>query len=108
MLFDGCVAAGPEACPFHASSSTEINANFNSLLESIRANPVDVQIGNDNITLTYGRLRQATFNALYQVNNYQLFATGLKELSDGNGTILAGAVYVSYRFLTRLLTDNGI
>ncbi|KAK1220687.1 hypothetical protein PQX77_016513 [Marasmius sp. AFHP31] len=91
-FIDGCVAAGPSACPFYAPSSAEINANLNSLQEDVRANPVEVQIDNYTITITYGGLRKTIFDLLVAgVEAYPTLATGLKDLEQGNGTIIAGA-----------------
>ncbi|KAJ8080169.1 hypothetical protein PM082_016997 [Marasmius tenuissimus] len=90
---DDCVAAGPEACPLHASSSTEVNANLNSLLEDIRTNPIKVELdSNTTVVITYGGLRSLIFSTLNAVAGYQELATGLKQLSEGNGTYIAAGI----------------
>ncbi|KAJ8080143.1 hypothetical protein PM082_016971 [Marasmius tenuissimus] len=92
-FLDGCVAAGPEACPIHASSSAEINVNLNSLLEGLRTNPVEVKLdSNTTIPITYDSLRFVIFSALNTVAHYQELAAGLKQLSEGNGTIVARGI----------------
>ncbi|KAL0069109.1 hypothetical protein AAF712_003795 [Marasmius tenuissimus] len=91
-FIDSCVAAGPSACPFHAPSSAEINTNLNSLQEDVRANPVEVQMNDSAITITYGGLRKTIFDLLVAgVDAYPMLAAGLKELEQGNGTIIAEA-----------------
>ncbi|KAL0069163.1 hypothetical protein AAF712_003851 [Marasmius tenuissimus] len=90
---DDCVTAGPEACPLHASSSAEVNANLNSLLEDIRTNPIEVELdSNTTVAITYGGLRSLIFSTLNAVAGYQELATGLKQLSEGNGTYIAAGI----------------
>ncbi|KAJ8080110.1 hypothetical protein PM082_016938 [Marasmius tenuissimus] len=90
-FLDGCVAAGPETCPIHASSSAEINANINFLLEGLRTNPVEVKLdSNITIPITYDSLRFVIFSVLNTPDHYQELATGLQQLAEGNGSIVAG------------------
>ncbi|KAK1234522.1 hypothetical protein PQX77_002276, partial [Marasmius sp. AFHP31] len=93
---EDCVTAGPEACPLHASSSAEVNVNLNSLLEAIRANPIGVELdSNTTITITYDGLRSVIVSTLNNVGDYQTLATDLKQLSEGNGTMIATAFTVA-------------
>ncbi|KAL0575352.1 hypothetical protein V5O48_006631 [Marasmius crinis-equi] len=90
-FYDGCFAAGLEACPFHTgSSSAEIASRLGTLYESVRANPVKVQVETGNITVTYDVLRQSVFTSLSQPALMPSLASGLVELEKGNGTVVAG------------------
>ncbi|KAK7468356.1 hypothetical protein VKT23_002871 [Stygiomarasmius scandens] len=93
-FFDGCHAAGPEACPFYASSPSEIAANLESIYTSLRSQPVPVFTGNTFGVLTYDTLRQVIFNAISSpYAQFKLLATGLAELSNGNGTIIFETIF---------------
>ncbi|KAJ7760788.1 TAP-like protein-domain-containing protein [Mycena olivaceomarginata] len=41
-FFDGCVAAGPEACAFHAPTPEAISKNLTTLFKSIQTRPIPV------------------------------------------------------------------
>ncbi len=90
-FFDGCVAAGPEACAFYAPTSEEISNNLDSLYESLRAQPVPVVTPSFYGVVDYAVLRTAVRSSLYQP--YALFSTlaeGLAGLAAGNGSIIYG------------------
>ncbi|KAK7468238.1 hypothetical protein VKT23_002747 [Stygiomarasmius scandens] len=93
-FFDGCHAAGPEACPFYASSSSEIAANLDAIYDSLRSQPVPVFTGDTFGILTYDSLRQAVFNAVSSpYTQFKALATGLAELSNGNGTTIFQMIF---------------
>ncbi|KAK0221345.1 TAP-like protein-domain-containing protein [Armillaria fumosa] len=88
-FFDGCLAAGPEACAFYAPTSEEISNNLNSLYESLRAQPVPVVTPSFYGVVDYSVLRTAVRFSLYQP--YALFSTlaeGFASLAAGNGSII--------------------
>ncbi|PBK63026.1 alpha/beta-hydrolase [Armillaria solidipes] len=90
-FFDGCVAAGPEACAFYAPTSEEISNKLDSLYESLRAQPVPVVTPSFYGVVDYAVLRTAVMSSLYQP--YALFSTlaeGLAGLAAGNGSIIYG------------------
>jgi len=89
-FFDGCHSAGPEACPFYASSPSEIADNLEAIYASLRSQPAPVFTGETSGILTYDGLRNAVFDAIstpYPLS-FQTLATGLADLSNGNGTII--------------------
>ncbi|KAK7468353.1 hypothetical protein VKT23_002868 [Stygiomarasmius scandens] len=86
-FFDGCHAAGPEACPFYASSPSEIAANLEAIYTSLRSQPVPVFTGDSFSVITYDLLRGVVFTAITAPYSlFQILASGLAELSSGNGT----------------------
>ncbi|KAK0202247.1 TAP-like protein-domain-containing protein [Desarmillaria ectypa] len=90
-FFDGCVAAGPDACAFYASTAEEISKNLNSLYESLLTQPVPVVTPSFYGVVDYAVLRNAVRFSLYQP--YALFSTlaeGLADLAAGNGSIIYG------------------
>ncbi|KAK0191837.1 Alpha/Beta hydrolase protein [Armillaria mellea] len=90
-FFDGCVAAGPDACAFYASTSEEISNNLDALYESLLTEPIPVVIPYTSSygIVDYAALKTAVMNALYQPYAYfSLLAEGLVGLAEGNGTII--------------------
>ncbi|KAK0187548.1 Alpha/Beta hydrolase protein [Armillaria mellea] len=88
-FFDGCVAAGPDACAFYAPTAKQISNNLDSLYKSLLIQPVPVVSPPFYGVVDYTALRSAVWYALYQP--YQLFsilAEGLASLAAGNGTII--------------------
>ncbi|PBK84153.1 hypothetical protein ARMGADRAFT_1088619 [Armillaria gallica] len=88
-FFDGCVADGPDACAFYASTAKEISNNLDSIYESLLTHPVPVISPSFYGVVDYAVLRNAVKNALYEP--YALFsilAEGLASLAAGNGTII--------------------
>ncbi|KAK7468354.1 hypothetical protein VKT23_002869 [Stygiomarasmius scandens] len=104
-FFDGCHAAGPEACPFYASSPSEIAANVEVIYASLRSQPVPVFTGDTFGVLTYDALRGAVFNAVTTPSQFQELATGLAELSSGNGTTIFNMLFNPTPTPDPLLTD---
>ncbi|KAK0504497.1 TAP-like protein-domain-containing protein [Armillaria luteobubalina] len=88
-FFEGCVAAGADACAFYASTAEEISNNLDFLYESLLIQPVPVVSPPFYGVVDYTALRTAVWNAVcapYQL--FSLLAEGLASLADGNGTII--------------------
>ncbi|KAK0221350.1 TAP-like protein-domain-containing protein [Armillaria fumosa] len=88
-FFDGCVAAGPDACAFYASTAEEISNNLDSLYESLLIQPVTVVSPPFYGVVDYTALRTAVWNAVcapYEL--FSILAEGLASLAAGNGTII--------------------
>ncbi|EEB89477.1 hypothetical protein MPER_12416, partial [Moniliophthora perniciosa FA553] len=89
IFFDGCHAAGPEACPFYASSPLEIAANLEMIYGSLRHQPLPVFTGDSYGVVTYDDLRKVVTSALGSpVDLFVPLAAGLAQLSAGNGTLI--------------------
>ncbi|SJL15399.1 uncharacterized protein ARMOST_18896 [Armillaria ostoyae] len=88
-FFDGCVAAGPDACAFYASTSEEISNNLDSLYESLLTRPVPVVSPLFYGVVDYTVLRTAVGNALYEPYTlFSILAEGLASLAAGDGSII--------------------
>jgi len=88
-FFDGCHSAGPEACPFYASSPSEIAANLEAIYTSLRSQPVPVFAGDSFGVITYDFLRAVVFTAIdAPYSLFQTLASGLADLFNGSGTQL--------------------
>ncbi|PBK88208.1 alpha/beta-hydrolase [Armillaria gallica] len=90
-FFDGCVAAGPDACAFYASTSGEISSNLDAIYESLLTEPVPVVIPSTSSygVVDYPTLQNAVKNALSQPYAYfSILAEGLAGLAVGNGSIV--------------------
>ncbi|KAK0215411.1 TAP-like protein-domain-containing protein [Armillaria fumosa] len=90
-FFDGCVAAGPDACAFYASTSEEISSNLDAIYSSLLTEPVPVVIPSSSsyVVVDYAALQNAVNNALYQPYAYfSTLAEGLAGLAAGNGSII--------------------
>ncbi len=88
VFFNSCVTTGPDQCAFHADSISEIQANLESLYNSVSASPVPVYNGSSIYgTVDYNVLRNAVVMALYTpADSYALLAQGLAALQARNGT----------------------
>ncbi|SJL01172.1 uncharacterized protein ARMOST_04490 [Armillaria ostoyae] len=96
-FFDGCVAAGPNACAFYAPTAEEISDNLDSLYNSLLIQPVPVVSSSFYGFVDYGVLRTAIWNALYAPYIYfSILAEGLTSLAAGNGTIIYGMQATAY------------
>ncbi|KAK0457508.1 TAP-like protein-domain-containing protein [Desarmillaria tabescens] len=90
-FFDGCVAAGPDACAFYASTSEEISKNLDAIYQSLLTEPVPVIIPSTSSygVVDYAALQIAVKNALFQPYAYfSILAQGLANLAVGNGSII--------------------
>ncbi|KAJ7872587.1 Alpha/Beta hydrolase protein [Mycena leptocephala] len=88
-FFDGCAAAGPEACAFSAPSSIEVAANLDALFTAIEIQPVPVITPVSYGVVDYTFLRNSVFHALYSpYDSFVALAQGLADLAMGNATTL--------------------
>jgi len=88
-FFDGCHSAGPERCASYASSPSEIAANLEAIYSSLRSQPVPAFTGDAFGALTYDALRGLVGSAITTpYAQFQQLASGLADLSKGNGTTL--------------------
>ncbi|KAJ7908214.1 TAP-like protein-domain-containing protein [Mycena leptocephala] len=86
-FFDGCVAAGPDACAFYAPTASEIATNLADLTESIRAQPFPVLTDLSHGIVDFSFLRNYIFDSLSSpYNSFASFAQGLAALAAGNAT----------------------
>ncbi|KAK0187556.1 Alpha/Beta hydrolase protein [Armillaria mellea] len=88
-FFDGCMAAGPDACAFYASTSEDISDKLDAIYQSLFTKPVPVISPSLYGVVDYTILQNAIKSALYQP--YALFsilAEGLASLATGNGSII--------------------
>ncbi|KAJ7713376.1 Alpha/Beta hydrolase protein, partial [Mycena metata] len=88
-FFDGCAAAGPEACAFSAPSSIEVAAKLDALFAAIEIQPVPVITPVSYGVVDYTFLRNSVFHALYSpYDSFIALAQGLVDLAMGNATTL--------------------
>ncbi|KAF7336666.1 AB hydrolase-1 domain-containing protein [Mycena venus] len=92
---DGCAAAGPDACAFHASSSAEVAAKLDALSAAIKAQPVPVITPVSYGIVDYTFLRNFIFQALYSpYDTFVGLAQSLADLARGNATTMYAATEV--------------
>ncbi|KAF8209901.1 alpha/beta-hydrolase [Mycena galopus ATCC 62051] len=88
-FFDECAAAGPDACPFYATTAAAIARNLTALGTSLIDTPIPVITNISYGVFTYTYLRNVLFTGLYTpYASFPLFAQGLAQLATGNATIL--------------------
>ncbi|KAK0460830.1 TAP-like protein-domain-containing protein [Armillaria novae-zelandiae] len=88
-FFDGCFQAGPDGCPFYASSPDTIKQNLDNLYNNIRVRPLPVRLSTGYGVVDYARLRYAVFSSLYIPQSiYLTLAQGLSDLAQGNGEVI--------------------
>ncbi|KAJ7731072.1 TAP-like protein-domain-containing protein [Mycena metata] len=88
-FFDGCAAAGPEACAFSAPSSIEVAAKLDALFAAIEIQPVPVITPVSYGVVDYTFLRNSVFHALYSpYDSFVALAQGLADLAMANATTL--------------------
>ncbi|PBK84160.1 hypothetical protein ARMGADRAFT_943880 [Armillaria gallica] len=88
-FFDGCVAAGPDACAFYASTSEEIADKLDVIYQSLLTEPVPVIFPPFYGVVDYAVLQTAIKNALYApYTSFSILAEGLASLAVGNGSII--------------------
>ncbi|KAJ7223535.1 TAP-like protein-domain-containing protein [Mycena pura] len=86
-FFDGCAAAGPAACAFHASSAEQIAANLAALTDAVRAQPFPVLTNVSHGIVDFSFVRNLIFAALFSpYAAYAGFAQDLAALARGNAT----------------------
>ncbi len=88
-FFDSCVAAGPDACAFYASTSEEISDKLGTIYQSLLTEPVPVISPPFYGVVDYAVLQTAIKNALYvPYTSFSVLAEGLASLAVGNGSII--------------------
>ncbi|KAJ7160611.1 alpha/beta-hydrolase [Mycena crocata] len=86
-FFDGCAAAGPDACAFHAPTASQIADKLTALTESIRAQPFPVLTALSHGIVDFSFLRNIILAALFSpYNAFADLAQGLAALAAGNAT----------------------
>lgn len=90
-FFDGCAAAGPDDCPFHAPTPADISRNLTALYNKIRDKPVPFRTKQSYGIMDYSRLRSTIFASLYApFAAFPTLARGLADLAAGDGGVLFG------------------
>ncbi|KAJ7474134.1 TAP-like protein-domain-containing protein [Mycena latifolia] len=88
-FFDGCAAAGPAGCAFHAPSASEISANLSALTDSIREKPAVAITPASYGIVDFDVLRNAILIALFSpYDAFPALAQALADLAGGNATTL--------------------
>ncbi|KAK0457510.1 TAP-like protein-domain-containing protein [Desarmillaria tabescens] len=89
LFFDGCAAAGPDACAFYAPTAEEISNNLDSLYESLRTQPVPVVTPSFYGVVDYVILRTVVKACMYQPYTLSsILAKGLASLAAGDGSVI--------------------
>ncbi|KAJ7638063.1 Alpha/Beta hydrolase protein [Mycena rosella] len=84
-FFDGCAAAGPADCAFHAPSASQISENLAALTSAIRDQPVPVITADSHGIVDFVVLRNAILNALFSpYDSFGVLAAGLAALAGGD------------------------
>ena len=82
-FFDGCVAAGPDACAFYAPTAEQISNNLDSLYDSLLTQPVPVVSSSFYGFVDYSVLRSLIWGTLYAPYIYfSTLAEGLASLTN--------------------------
>ncbi|KAF7364685.1 Abhydrolase-4 domain-containing protein [Mycena venus] len=85
----GCVAAGPEECPFFAPTAAEILDKVDKIYASVRARPIPVRANSSYGVVDYSLVRRKIFGTLYSpYSQFPILAKALADLAVGNGTTL--------------------
>ncbi|KAJ7259682.1 TAP-like protein-domain-containing protein, partial [Mycena rebaudengoi] len=88
-FFDGCAAAGPDRCAFHAPTAADIAANLSALTTRIRNEPLAVITNVSYGVFDYSALRNIIFDMLFTpYESFTILAEGLAQLATGNATLL--------------------
>ncbi|KAJ6541006.1 TAP-like protein-domain-containing protein [Mycena vulgaris] len=88
-FLDGCVAAGPQGCPFYSPTAAEISENVDRLYASLRERPIPVRTDISFGLVDYSMLRRVIFSSLYSpYATFPALAQALADLSTGNATAL--------------------
>ncbi|KAJ7072971.1 TAP-like protein-domain-containing protein [Mycena amicta] len=89
MFFTGCFNAGPASCAYYDSSPAKIAANFESLLQTLREEPIPVLTDISHGVVDFSFLRVVTLSTLLSpYGTLPNLAERLAELSAGNGTTI--------------------
>ncbi|KAK7442765.1 hypothetical protein VKT23_016012 [Stygiomarasmius scandens] len=86
-FFDSCHSAGPELCPFYASTPSEIAAKLDSIYDSLRAQSLPVVSGGTVAVFTYDKLRASIWGSTTNAfTGFPIIAGTLAQLLQGNVT----------------------
>jgi hypothetical protein len=89
-FFDGCAAAGPEACAFYAPTAADIAANLAALTSALKNEPIPVITNVSYGLFDFSLLRSILLSSLYSpYERFQPLAQGLAQLATGD----AGPLY---------------
>jgi len=92
-FYTSCADAGPDRCAFWAPSPDDIRQNLTNLYDSLKVQPVPVNIGNTYGYVDYSMLHSLVFQSLYfPITTFRRLAQGLADLVAGNGTIVFKAM----------------
>jgi len=84
-FFTGCADAGPDGCPFWATSPENIKRNLTALYDSLHSRPLPVKSTKSYGIFDYYLLRSVVFTSLYSpYKTFPVLAQGLAELAAGN------------------------
>ncbi|KAJ7250341.1 TAP-like protein-domain-containing protein [Mycena rebaudengoi] len=88
-FYDGCVAAGPDRCPFYAPTAEDINAKMDRIYASLRTRPIPVRTSISYGVVDYAFVRGVIFSALYKpYAQFPSLARALADLAQGNATAM--------------------
>ncbi|KAJ7499674.1 TAP-like protein-domain-containing protein [Mycena latifolia] len=88
-FIDGCVATGPQRCPFFSPTAAEISENVDKLYTSLRDRPIPVRTNVSFGLVDYSVMRRVIFQALRTpYATFPALAQALADLSAGNATAL--------------------
>ncbi|KAJ7278916.1 Alpha/Beta hydrolase protein [Mycena rebaudengoi] len=95
-FFDGCAAAGPNACAFYAPTGVGIAAKLTALTTAIKNEPIPVITDVSYGIVDFVLLRTLLFQALYSpYTTFQTLAQGLALLAAGDASALYKATEVA-------------
>ncbi|KAJ7209102.1 hypothetical protein C8J57DRAFT_1402317, partial [Mycena rebaudengoi] len=88
-FYDGCVAAGPDRCPFYARTAEDIGAKMERIYASLRTRPIPVRTNISYGLVDYAFVRSVIFSALYKpYAQFSPLARALADLAEGNATAM--------------------
>ena len=86
-FFDSCHAAGPNACAFYKSTTSQIEQRYNDLFTSLRNQPVVIHFNSTFGIVDEATLRETVGSILYTpYPGYSLLAPALAALEQGDGS----------------------
>ncbi|KAJ7209101.1 TAP-like protein-domain-containing protein [Mycena rebaudengoi] len=88
-FYDGCVAAGPDGCPFYAPTAEDINTKMDRIYASLRTRPIPVRTNMSYGLVDYAFVRSVIFSSLYKpYARFAPLARALADLAEGNATAM--------------------
>ncbi|KAJ7259819.1 Alpha/Beta hydrolase protein [Mycena rebaudengoi] len=93
IFFDGCAAAGPAGCAFHAPSPAAVASKFDDLLATIRGRPYAVVTPQSHGIVDYSTVRNTVLNALsfpypFDASGLVMAGFALADLAAGNASTM--------------------